>query len=63
MALPGATPITKATDSKEKKKPTHRVRSPVEVASAKVMNLIGRLPDADQRKVIQTVTALTSKGD
>ena len=50
-------------DGTPKAAPTHRVRSPVEVASAKVMNLIGRLPDADQRKVIQTVTALTSKGD
>ena len=50
-------------DGTPKKAPTHRTRSPVEVASGKVMNLIGRLPDADQRKVIQTVTALTSKGD
>ena len=63
MALPGATPITKATDSKEKKKPTHRVRSPVEVATAKVMNLIGRMPEGEQRKVIETVTALCRKAD
>lgn len=41
--------------------PNRRERSPVEAATSKVMNLVGRLPPADQRKVIAAVTALVAK--
>lgn len=41
--------------------PNRRTRSGVEAATSKVMNLIGRLPEADQRKVIAAVTALVAK--
>ena len=62
MATPVATPITGGI-KKEKKKPERRVRSGVEAATSRVMNLIGRLPEGEQRKVVATITALVSKAD
>lgn len=48
---------------KVRKAPERRTRSGVEAATSKVMNLIGRLSDADQRKVMNAVSALVAKGD
>jgi len=61
---PAAKPAATANGTtKVRKEVDRRVRSGVEAATSKVMNLIGRLPPGDQRKVINAVTALVSKSD
>jgi hypothetical protein len=65
--VPATTPAPKPTNGttgkKERKTPERRERSGVEAATSKVMNLIGRLTPADQRKVMAAVGALVSKDD
>jgi hypothetical protein len=56
-----AKPVANGTAKADRKKPEHRQRSGVEAATAKVMNLIGRLSPGDQRKVMAAVGALTAK--
>ena len=67
MSLPGASPASPstkpATSKGPRKAPERRTRSEVEAATSRVMNLIGRLPESDQRKVMSAVAALVSKGD
>lgn len=64
MNAPATSPTTSKAPNgtkKERKTPERRERSPVEAATSKVMNLVGRLQPADQRKVIAAVTALVAK--
>ena len=49
--------------TKARKEPERRKRSDVEAATSKVMNLIGRLPPGDQRKVMAAVGALVAKSE
>ena len=49
--------------TKTRKIPERRERSPVEAATSKVMNLIGRLSPGEQRKVMSAVQALVAKED
>ena len=67
MSFPGTTPPIKIPTANGTKKdraaPQRRERSAVEAATSKVMNLIGRLPESDQRKVMAAVAALVAKGD
>ncbi len=50
-------------DGTPRAEPKRRDRSPVEAATSKVMNLIGRLSPGEQRKVMNAVQALVSKED
>ncbi len=50
-------------NGKTKAPPNRRERTPVEAATSKVMNLIGRLSPGEQRKVMNAVQALVSKED
>lgn len=54
---------TTTPEKKQKKAPERRVRSEVEAATSRVMNLIGRLSPGDQRKVMAAVGALVAKSD
>lgn len=67
MSIPGTagTPVVKPGNGskKDRKAPERRERSPVEAATSKVMNLIGRLSPGEQRKVMAAVAALVSKED
>ena len=58
---PGTKPANGTT--KVRKAPERRERTGVEAATSKVMNLIGRLSPAEQRKVMAAVGALVSKDD
>jgi hypothetical protein len=60
-AATAAKPANGAT--KQRKTPDRRERSAVEAATSKVMNLIGRLPPGDQRKVMSAVGALVAKSE
>jgi hypothetical protein len=55
--------MTTLNSTKIRKTPERRERSSVEVATGKVMNLIGRLTPSDQRKIMAAVTALIAKDD
>ena len=68
MSIPGTTGTTPATSkpangAKTRKTPERTPRSGVEAATSKVMRLIGRLTEGEQRKVMAAVTALVSKAD
>ena len=64
MSIPNA-PIaaTKPATKKERKAVDRRTRSGVEAAASKVMNLVGRLSESEQRKVLAVVNALVAKAD
>lgn len=63
-ATAGTAPSAAAKNgTKARKTPERRERSAVEAATSKVMNLIGRLPPGDQRKVMAAVGALVAKSD
>lgn len=56
-------PTTSRTTKPANGAPNRRERTPVEAATSKVMNLIGRLSPGEQRKVMNAVQALVSKED
>ena len=56
-------PATTSHAKADRKPPERRVRSEVEAATSKVMNLVGRLSPGDQRKVMAAVGALVAKAE